>query len=574
MKLGIRQKITNFWKNLSVFEKVVLIMAVVLTIFRFIIAMKIPLHIQAGAVYDDRMMVNYSTSLLSGKWLGEFNQFSLAKGASYSIFLALNYLLGLPYSFTLILLYTMAVVLFCVALARLIKSKVFLCILYTVLLYSPVMFHDENVQKIYRGGLIVIFALLIVAAIIGVYTRIEDRNKIVVKWSMMAAIALAFFWFLKEDSIWIMPFVLGGIVITVIHVAKLKYGRMEIIKKIALACMPLVFLILAILGYKTINLVSYGEFAVTDRQGTYFKDVMADLIKIDGEGRSKDNWVTRDMLRKAYEVSPTLAQVRKEIDKGYKGWAKDDGEIEGDIVFWAIKDAVAEAGFYKNGPMVNEFYKNIHNELSKAFEDGRLNRNNDFYISSAAKGINQNELSDFMQLIGRSMDNVITYEYNETGMYPATGDASGIALFNMLTMSQYVDAEAEGNFYKIEGIITDLTKGIVKIFQVVGKGLFWLMIVIILIFTGYILYSIIKKRRMRETVSLYLIIIGMLGTCFTLFFGTTFFCRFLSQRKVYDYASPMLPLLLAVELIMLYLMTITCRHLLVTKNKKRKDSSN
>lgn len=280
------------------------------------------------------------------------------------------------------------------------------------------------------------------------------------------------------------------------------------------------------------------------------------------------------MLRKAYEVSPTLAQVRKEIDKGYKGWAKDDGEIEGDIVFWAIKDAVAEAGFYKNGPMVNEFYKNIHNELSKAFEDGRLNRNNDFYISAAAKGINQNELSDFMQLIGRSMDNVITYEYNETGMYPATGDASGIALFNMLTMSQYVDAEAEGNFYKIEGIITDLTKGIVKIFQVVGRGLFWLMIVIILIFTGYILYSIIKKRRMRETVSLYLIIIGMLGTCFTLFFGTTFFCRFLSQRKVYDYASPMLPLLLAVELIMLYLMTITCRRRLVTKNKKRKDSSN
>jgi hypothetical protein len=139
------------------------------------------------------MMVNYSTSLLSGKWLGGFNQFSLAKGASYSIFLVLNYLLGLPYSFTLILLYAIAIILFCVDLSRLIKSKTFLYILYTALLYSPVMFHDENVKKVYRGGVIVIFALMIVAAIIGLYTRIEGRNKKVIKWSLTASFALAFF---------------------------------------------------------------------------------------------------------------------------------------------------------------------------------------------------------------------------------------------------------------------------------------------------------------------------------------------------------------------------------------------
>lgn len=569
MKLGIKRRIANSWKKMSLPEKIFLVVAIVLTVLRFMIAMKIPLHIQAGAVYDDRMMVNYSTSLLSGRWLGGFNQFSLAKGASYSIFLVLNYLLGLPYSFTLILLYAIAIILFCVALFRLIKSKTFLYILYTALLYSPVMFHDENVQKVYRGGVIVIFALMIVAAIIGLYTRIEERNKKVIKWSLTASFALAFFWFLKEDSIWIMPFVVGGIGITVIHILRMKGVRREKIKKVALACMPLVCLGLAVLGYKTINLISYGEFAVTDRQGTYFKDVMTDLIKIEGEGRSKDNWVTKDMLKKAYEVSPTFAQVKKEIEKGYEGWAKEDGEIEGDIVFWAIKDAVAEAGFYENGTMVNEYYENVHNELAKAFEDGRLKRNNDFYISSSAKGINENEISDFLELMGRSMDNVVSYEYNETGIYPATGDANGIALFGMLTMSQYVSAEAEGNFYKIEKITTDLVNGIVKIYQITGKVLFCLMVITFVVFSGYIFYLLIKKRNMKGVASLYLVVVGMFGTCFTLFFGTTFFCRFLSQRKVYDYASPMLPLLLVVELISIYLFVTAGRKLLIARSNKR-----
>lgn len=565
---AVKNKIRKFWKGLPVLARFFLVLAILLTIFRIVLAMKIPLHIQAAAVYDDRMLVNYSRSMLSGKWLGEFNQFSLAKGASYAIFLAINYLLGLPYSFTLVFLYIVAVVLFCIALSRLIKNKTFLYILYSIMLYSPVMFHDENVQKVYRGGVIVIFALLIVAAVIGIYTRIEEKNRQVLKWAILATVALVFFWFLKEDSIWILPFVVGGIALATIRAMRMKLSKKQRWGKVLIACLPLVGLIVGIFGYKVINYAAYGEFAVTDRQGTYFKEVITDLIHIEGEGRSKDNWVTRDMLEKAYAVSPTLSQVKEDINRGYAGWAKEDGEIEGDIVFWEIKDAVAEAGFYESGASANEFYRKVHEELTAAFENGGLEKNGDFYISAVAKGINAEEIPEFLQHVSESLNNVVAYEYNEAGMYAATGDAAGIARFNELTMSQYIAPELDVASYRLEGVAVKIANKLVDIYQIAGKVMFYGAMAVLVMYTAYVIYWSCRKKLKRAELDLYLIVLGLTATCSILFFGTTFFCRFLSQRKVYDYASPMLPILLAVEVILFYVLMKGVKMALLKWRKK------
>ena len=548
----IKNKVFSFWTRLNRTEKIFLVVAIVLTVARILLAMKIPLHIQAAATYDDRMLVNYSANILSGKWLGEFNQFSLAKGASYSIFLAVNYLLGLAYSFSLIALYVGAVAIFCVAISKLIKNKVFLCILYSLMLYSPVMLHDENVQKIYRGGVIVIFALLVVAAMIGIYTRVEARKRLLAGWAILATISLVFFWFLKEDSIWMMPLVVGGVILSLIRIWKGKLKKKEAIRRVMLVMMPLIGLVVGMFGYKTINYMVYGEFAVTDRQGTYFKEVITDLIKIKDEGQTKDIWVTRGMFDKAYEASHTLAQVKDKIEKGYNGWGDENGEIEGDIVFWMLKDAVFEAGYYSSGRDVNDFYRKVHEELTEAFLDGSLERNDDFYISAVAKGINQAEIPEFIRHTIESLDNVISYQYNEAGVYPATGDRTGIALMNSLTMSQYIEPEVDIETYHLEARAVKMANLIVKIYKICGKMLFYVAVFGMLLFSGYMVQAVIRKKIDRNEMRIYLVLTGLIITCAALFLGTVFFCRFLSQKKVYDYASPMLPILLSAELIVVY----------------------
>ena len=551
------KKLQIWFSKLSKLEKIVVILVILATLFRIFLAGKIPLHIQADATYDDRMLVNYASNLLSFKWLGPFDRFSLAKGCSYSIFLAANFVLGIPYAYALIFTYIFAIILLCVALRPLIKNKTFLAILYTVLLYSPVMFHDENVQKIYRGGVIICFAMIVVAGVIGLYTRLPGKTIKKSKslfWSILTSLALAFFWFLKEDSIWILPFALGGIALLLWKIFHLPLSKKRRLGRAALAILPLFTLGLSILGYKTINYLAYGEFAVTDRGGTYFQAVASDLLHIEGENRSPYRWVTKDMFNKAYAVSPTLSEIKPFMDQAFQsGWIREDGGIEGDIIFWVIKDAVAEYGIYdKGGATVDAFYRQIHEELSTAFAEGRLDRNQDFYISSVAKGINSEEMPEFLNVLAQSADTALSYKYNETGVYQATGDANGIALFSELTMSQSVTTDPNSVLYRPARLASKTATAITSVYQKTGKIIFYLFITAFIVFTIFIIRAAIKKTLDSATLSIYLIVLGIFATCLALFFGTTFFCRFLSQKKLYDYASPMLPLLSAIELIVFY----------------------
>lgn len=183
----------------------------VLTLFRIWLGMKTPLLLQADATCDDFLLVQYAVNMLTGNWLGNFESLTFAKSASFPAVVALGYLCGIPYSAGLIVSYVFAVALLCIALFRLIPDRRFTVLTYLFLLYSPVMFHEENTQKLYRGGYIIVFSLISIAAVIGIYSNIVQKETTLLKWSLCSAVSLPVFWFMKEDSIWILPFVLCGL---------------------------------------------------------------------------------------------------------------------------------------------------------------------------------------------------------------------------------------------------------------------------------------------------------------------------------------------------------------------------
>ena len=236
-------KLKSKIKQLSRAEKIIASVLILLTIFRIFLALKLPLHIQADAVYDDQLFIKYAKDLLAFNWLGSFDQLSLAKGCSFAIFLALNYFIGIPYSFSLITIYILSLIVLCLALSKIIKSKAFLTILYIFLLYFPIMFHDENVQKVYRGGLLAAAAILVVAAFIGLYAQAQAKFRKLLPWSILATISLSFFWFLKEDSIWILPAILVFTAATIYQIFR-QNRRVECkikIQKVLLVAFPFVF---------------------------------------------------------------------------------------------------------------------------------------------------------------------------------------------------------------------------------------------------------------------------------------------------------------------------------------------
>lgn len=508
-------KFNNYDKK----SKILLSLAVILTLFRIFLALKLPLFLQADAFYDDFLFIKYA-----------------------------NYLAGIPYSLTLILIYIFSVFLFIISIKKLINSKFFLFFTYIFLLFSPIMFHVENVQKVYRGGLIVSFVLIIISSIIGIYTRVESEKKDLKLYIILCSISLSFFWFLKEDSIWILPFVVGGIFLSIIKVIKNNNIKN---KRIFVLLLPLIILFLSINVYKSINYIKYKEFAITDRNGTYFKKVIGDLIKIEDEKKDGNVWITKNNLNKAYEVSPTLSKIKDEMGKKYdSAWADYNGEIRGDLIFWVLKEAVDEEGIYKNGgKSVNEFYKNVYEELENAYKTGKLKKDNYYYVSNVVGGINSKEINDYKTLLKKSKNMVITYRENETGLYESTGSVDNLALFNEITGSLFIMPNSNIKVYKPSKYVVSFINKITLLYQNTGKILYYIFIIELSVL---FIKNIFIKKKNDNDISVNLIMLGLFVNILVLFFATTFFCRFLSLRKIYDYVSALIPLLEILECISLY----------------------
>lgn len=515
-------------------HKILFSVLLFLTMFRIILATKIPLQLQADEAYDDFLFIKYAKSLVGFEWLGDFNYVTLVKGCSFSFFIAFNYILGIPYNLGLILLYIVSILIFIKSIRKLINNKYFLIGLYLFLLFSPMMLHYENVQKVYRGGVILSFAIIIISGIIALYTRYNTNIKTLKKWSILTSLSLSYFWFLKEDSVWILPFVLVGIIISIFKLFKEKYNKNEMIKRSVLIVMPLVLLVISNITYKSINYFKYGEYTITDRNGTYYKEVLSDLIKIDDKSSDEKYWVTKSMMDKAYKASKSLSVIEDIMNQKYKStWTDETGEINGDIIFWVIREAFNEYGLYDHdGKYVNNYYKRIHNELTKAFNNGKLKKKNELYISSISKGITKDELPKFLNLLKDAKDSLITYKDNDLGLYPSTGGTTNLAFFNEMTNSAFIWDNVDNRIYKPNDVALKVSNKIVDFYKKTGKFLYYILVLEFVIMSIKLLFKKLKDK------DVLLIMIGIFLSALVLFLGTSFFCRFFyGTRRIYDYAA-------------------------------------
>ncbi len=550
---------------------IILIILAVLTLIRLWLGMRTPLLLQADARYDDFLFVRYAEELLNGNWLGN-DSLSLAKTASFSIILALGYLLGIPYNAGLYIMYILACVLISIAFYYIIKNKYFCYILYLFLLYSPVMFHEENAQKVYRGGYIVIFAIIVFASVIAQFGISFDRNagRKALIWALIGSVTLPVFWLMKEDSVWILPFVCAATVITMLSL-KISQGKIQkkLLTRMFIAVLPLLVLSGSILAYKGINYKYYGAFTVTDRSGTHFKSVIEDLIQIK-DPNVGNTWITRNMIREAAENSDTLSTIMGEVEQICDERCGDNGEIDGDIIIWALREAANRAGVYDDGWVTaDNFYERIHEELTDAFEKGNLKKSTGkIYISSISRGFTAEELADYyLKQTPVTLKMLLTYSENAVTVTPASGDYENIALMDEVINSHFTWKDAQNSLNQKDADIVALENKIVEIYQKTGIPVF------LAAFVGTLILCVrairqYMRRQMKISGRIFLIIIGMVLTSILLILAIQWFCSFLSLRKMYDYLSCAVILIQITELTGIYYLVKSLKRLIRNRSGK------
>lgn len=386
------------------------ILIFILSFLRIGLTIKMPLTFNSLEDFDDAVLIRYAESIFAGNWLGDYNNLTLVKGISYSFFIDLAQWIFVPYTLLLGMFNILAAGLFVNAIKKSFKKKWILGIIYILLIYSPVGFSFLISQRVYRMAVIPYAVLSTFSCIIGLYIRRHEKVRDKLPWAIGGGICLFFFWNVREDSIWIVPFVA---VVTLIIISdylfvKKDRGRL-LLKNITVAFTPIVILIVGQIGICSLNFHYYGVFTTNDRSGTHFGEVMSLLYKMDAEDKNQNIWVSFDAMEKAMDASDTLNSIRPSLESSLGAWGQE-GEIKGDLIAWTIRDAVQSAGYYENAKKANEFYKNVAEELRQAYKDGTLKEKKAIYFSSQSTGIQLDEIPNLVSKTISRIGNITNYE--------------------------------------------------------------------------------------------------------------------------------------------------------------------
>ena len=346
-----------------------------LTLFRIWLIQNTGWLILADAIHDDMLMVRIANEIGHLAWAGEYDQYTLAKSAGYPLFLAIGHWLHLPYGVWLGLYIALVSAVTALSLRPLTQNKIIEGLIYLFILYQPIGFSYAG-ARIYRNALTPWAALLVFACLIALYLRRNEPSKTLYKWSLACAVSLALFWHIREDSVWILPFVIGASLTILIF--KKHSSSVGLLKYIGALIFPLIFLGGSCLAVRALNYSCYGVFLENDRTQGTMPEAGSLLMDIEaGSDKRGAVWVSRKALKAAKDASPTMAKLEG-VEYLWEKWAHDifnDEEVWGDHFYWVMRNVLEYNGYFQgNAPETQEVFAKIASELRDGFDAGILKR--------------------------------------------------------------------------------------------------------------------------------------------------------------------------------------------------------
>lgn len=333
------------------------------------------------AGHDDQLFVKLAGSLVSGNWLGPYDQLTLAKGPLYSIWIALVFLIGLPLGFAQQLAYAGACAVVVRALTPSIKSGAGWLAAYALLLWNPMSFEASSLGRVLRQHVSTPLALLVFAGLIALYTRRGESLRRLAPWAALLGGAVGAFWLSREDGAWIVPsmVLLGAAVI--VGTVRSPAGTWRTLLRAGLLAALCGMVPVVVVCWQ--NAWHYHWFGTVELRASEFKDAYGALLRVRVGPEIPYVPVTRQTREAIYAVSPTFAQLRSHLDGPIgEGWAgassyvthlpAEERQIGGGWFMWALRDSVAAIGYCHSAGDALAFYHRLAMEVNQACDDGRL----------------------------------------------------------------------------------------------------------------------------------------------------------------------------------------------------------
>jgi hypothetical protein len=354
-----------------------LLAAVILTLLKFWHTEAQTIFAIGPAFHDDRLFADLAAHLINGDWLGPYNQFTLAKGPMFPLFIAAVFWVGLPLMLAQQLLYAAACATVTRALTPWLRPGAAQFALYSVLLWNPMSYDAGNLSRLMRQNLGTPLALFTVAGLIVLFHRRRESARRRILPAVLTGLALGIFWLTREEGVWFLPAV--GLLLLALPAS---FGRNFIAHWRPTALTLAVFIgsaLLPLLAVSSLNLRHYGWFGTVEFHATEFKDAYGALTRIRVGPELPQVPVTRQMREAAYAVSPAFARLQPHLE-GPVGdhWSEKDlfpaaeRQLRGGWFVWALRDAVHAAGLDPDAGAAMRYYRQVADEINAACAAGAV----------------------------------------------------------------------------------------------------------------------------------------------------------------------------------------------------------
>jgi hypothetical protein len=334
-----------------------------------IIAMHIPVTVNIGAVHDDGLFYRLSKNIVSGQWLGEYNNLTLAKGSGFSIILAINAILGIPITLFLALVYASAcyfLTSFCISQNM---PKFLAFFMFILVLFHPAIFP----LKIVRDN---IYPALTLLSFIGIASIIFGNKQFNKTYVFFSGLIFGLFLITREEWVWVIP----GISILLLF--GIYFHRKQPFLKSLLSRLGL-FLLSGVLVVNIISIVNFSNYGIykdVDFKEKEFQAVLKNLNSVEISHEIPFFPVPKERREVLYGISPSFSELKDFFESTGKGWTEygcrfypeSCGDYAGGWFMWALRDAVASKGYYRSANEATAFYKKLNNEITSACKDNKI----------------------------------------------------------------------------------------------------------------------------------------------------------------------------------------------------------
>ena len=387
------------------YKKMIIIVSII-TLIRFLISYKLPSFYIYNLVYDDRLMIHQLTSLLSGKYLGNYTDFTLIKGIVFPMFLFITKSIHMSYSSMLTILYILACMYFTKSLDKVIKEKKILLIIYAVLLFNPISFSSELFQRLYRNSLSSIELLFFLGVIIRIFLNDTFKKKDIINYIILGII-ISLMRMTREDNIWT--------TVIIILLIGYKFIKNKNIKTILICLIPILVLninlnIVSFINYKHYKIYTYNEIQKSSFKNTYKK-----VLEIKDDKKINKVSIPKSTLYLLSDETKTFNISRKKIDKYYDIMAGKNGEIYNGNIIWYFREYTYRNNKLSDGEKSEKYFKKLGKELDELYKDKKIKK--EFAFSSIL--LNKPSMNDLKQLPKSTID-IVTYTTSYKNVKPIT----------------------------------------------------------------------------------------------------------------------------------------------------------